>query len=283
MPDPRLTAGIDNLPVTGADRYSIARDFMTMRQIGWMQDVPNAEKRKARGEVAAARTARERAQLAAERVMIERETAQAWLVRHYAEQRLAAFNALETENRLLRDTVNARIASVRAMPADATMARQEALTLDDRRDELERDVAKARAALRRWVAEAGDLPLTGEPPVFPVHTEHLRGQIQRHAELSVYGPTAEVARAEGREIEAAKRGDWSWGVAYSKRGSAFSDMVSLQLSFELPLWAGRRQDPQIAARQKEVERIEAERDDARRRIVAEIDAHLAEDAERHAS
>ena len=29
--DPKLIVGLDNLPVDGADRFSVARDFMTMR------------------------------------------------------------------------------------------------------------------------------------------------------------------------------------------------------------------------------------------------------------
>ena len=34
LPDPMLKVGIDNLPVTGSDRYSTTSDFMTMRRVG---------------------------------------------------------------------------------------------------------------------------------------------------------------------------------------------------------------------------------------------------------
>src|SRR5437764_606410 len=34
LPDPKLRAGIDNLPLDGPDRFSLERDFMTMRKIG---------------------------------------------------------------------------------------------------------------------------------------------------------------------------------------------------------------------------------------------------------
>ena len=43
LPDPKLRLGIENLPVDGPDRYSISRDFMTMRKIGISQDFPHAE------------------------------------------------------------------------------------------------------------------------------------------------------------------------------------------------------------------------------------------------
>src|SRR5712691_7440229 len=54
LPDPKLRVGVDNLPVNGADRYRYDSDFMTMRKIGVMQDFPNAEKRRLRGERACA-------------------------------------------------------------------------------------------------------------------------------------------------------------------------------------------------------------------------------------
>ena len=52
-----------------------------------MQEVPNARKRKARVEVASALTARERALLSAERQIVKRDTALAWLKRYFAEKR----------------------------------------------------------------------------------------------------------------------------------------------------------------------------------------------------
>src|SRR5690242_6212627 len=32
LPDPELIIGVDNLPVSGADQFSLTRDFMTMRK-----------------------------------------------------------------------------------------------------------------------------------------------------------------------------------------------------------------------------------------------------------
>jgi outer membrane protein, heavy metal efflux system len=278
LPDPKLSLGLDNLPINSADRFSLTRDFMTQRQIGWSQDMPNATKRLARAEGAAARSAREAALLKAERVVVAREASLAWLARFYAERRLLALAALDSPNELLRGTVNARIAAGKATPADAVMAQQEALALADRRDEVARDVAKARAALRRWVGDDADLGLTGEPPPPTGHDDtHLR--FDAHPELATYGAMADMARAEAQEIDASKQGDWSWAVGYAKRGPAYSDMVSVQLSFELPLWSRQRQDPQIAARRKEIERFDAEREDKRRSIVSEVEALRADAAE----
>ena len=50
LPDPVLRLGIDSLPVNGPDRLSLTRDFMTMRRIGLMQEIPRQEKRQLKAE-----------------------------------------------------------------------------------------------------------------------------------------------------------------------------------------------------------------------------------------
>ena len=279
LPDPRLTAGVENLPVTGADRFSLTSDFMTMGRIGWMQDVPNRDKRAARADAAQALAQRERALLAAERQVVRRSAALAWLERYYAEKRLGLFSALEGENQVLQQTVNARVAAGRAVPADATMARLESVQLADRRDELERERAQAQASLTRWVGSAGTGPLLGHPTLPSLDPARLPENIARHIELAAFEPMARMAAAEAREAQASKKGDWAWEVAYAKRGSEFSDMVSIQLSFELPLFAAKRQDPRIYAKRKEVERIEAEREEKLRERLEDIEAQLAQQVE----
>jgi len=276
LPDPKLILGIDNIPISGADRFSLTADSMTQGNIGWMQDVPNAAKRAARAQVAEARTERERAALDAERLAIQREVAQAWLARYFAERQLALFQSLEDENRVLRDTVASRIAGGMAMPTDSTMARQEALMLADRRDGLVRQRAQALASLKRWLGDEAAQPLAGDPPALAVDAGALHGGIERHADLRTFDPMTRMANADAAELEAMKKGDWNWQVMYSKRGSAYGDMVSFQFGLELPLWGDKRQDPQIAAKRKEAERIGAEREDMVRRRREEIDMQLAD-------
>src|SRR5438128_1439803 len=45
LPDPVLKLGVDNLPISGSDQFSLTRDFMTMRRIGVMQELTRGEKR----------------------------------------------------------------------------------------------------------------------------------------------------------------------------------------------------------------------------------------------
>jgi len=275
LPDPRLTVGVENMPVEGPYRYTWAQDADTMQRISLMQEMPNRAKRDARSQLAQARTDRDRLQLAATELAVRREAMRAWVAVFYAQQRLSWLDRLRQENALLQQTLPARIAAGQALPAELTMARQEALDIADRHDELARDLAKARAVLRRLVGPRGDEPLAGEPPALRVDGERVRAGLQHHTELAPFEALQAMARAEIDENQAESRGDWSWEFTYSRR-QRYDDMVSLMFSFDLPVRQGERQGPQVAARRKELERIEAEREDQARRHAEEIETELAE-------
>ena len=159
LPDPKLAFGVENLPATGEERGSLTRDFMTMRKVGLMQEVPNASKRAS--QVAAATADAERAQ--AERhlsiLVVRRDTALAWLARYYLERRQTLFDELDRENQLFAQAIQIQFEAGRGMPADTVAPKQEAAEIADRRDELTSEIAKSRATLRRWTGAAGDEPL----------------------------------------------------------------------------------------------------------------------------
>ena len=276
LPDPKLLIGIDNLPVTGEDRGHLNRDFMTMQKIGIMQEVPNANKRKAREAVAAASIDVASAQRQITRLQVRRDTAIAWLNVYYIERKFALFDALDQENKILNDAVKAQIASGRSPAVDAVMPRQEAVQLADRRDDLASDLAKARAALRRYVGMAASEPLAGEPPVLPVDAGHLRHQLDQHPELQVFAAQTRKAEAEVHEADAMKQSDWGVELAYQKRAPQYSDMISVQFTFDLPIATAHRQDPLIAARQQDLMRIEADRDAMLRDHANQLENDLAD-------
>lgn len=276
LPDPKLTFGVENFPVTGDERGSLTRDFMTMRKVGVMQDVPNSGKRQARVAAATSDAERAQAQRRVSILTVRRDTALAWLNRYYLERRGALLDELDRENQLFAQLVEAQLAGGRGMPADAVAPKQEAAELADRRDELASAIATSKATLARWTGLAADEPLAGDPPALTFDPTQLRGHIHEHPELAVFAPMTQMAQAEVHEAEAAKRPDWGVELSYGRRGSAFSDMVSLQFTLDLPLFPRTRQDPQIQAKRQELNRVESERDAMLRDHTQELDAELAE-------
>lgn len=276
LPDPKLAVGIENLPVTGAEQWSLTRDFMTMRKIGVMQDLPNRAKRQAQTDAAEANIARTEAERRVGILAVRRDTALAWLTRYYLERRGVLFDELEGENQLFAQAVQAQLAGGRGMPADSVVPKQEAAEIADRRDELAAEITRSKAVLSRWVGVAAEEPLQGEPPALTLDSQHLREHVHEHPDLAVYVPMTEMAQAEVHEAEATKRPDWGVELDYGRRGGAFSDMVSLQFTLDLPLFPRTRQDPIIQAKREELARVESERDAMLRDHTQELDSDLTE-------
>ena len=276
LPDPKLTLGLDNVPVEGVDRFSLSGEPMTMQRIGVMQAFTNASKRGARVEVARGRIALSEAQTRITRLTVLRETAAAWIARDTVERQLARIDALDGENRLFDAAVRARIAGGKGSAMDAVAARQEAAMIDARRDELIARRQQSIAALKRWVGPRADAPLEGNAPNWPIVHDTLAHALHRHPELAIFDPKAQVLDAEVAEARADKKPDWALELAYQKRGSQFGDMATVQVSFDLPVFAATRQDPKIAARLAEREGLDAEREAVMREHASMLEADFAE-------
>src|SRR2546425_9078670 len=163
LPDPKLRIGVDNLPVNGADRFRYDSDFMTMRKIGVMQDFPNREKRRLRGERAALERDVESANLAAQRAGLRREIALAWLELYFAQQARAPLVELVGELQLQLDTVSAAIAAGRQNTADALALRGAEVAAQDRVIEQDRTIERARYALAAWLRDEVSRPPASPP------------------------------------------------------------------------------------------------------------------------
>jgi outer membrane protein TolC len=276
LPDPKLFAGMDNFPISGAARGQLDRDFMTMQRIGLMQEIPSGAKRQAAVELAQANVESSEARQRVVRQQVRREVALAWISTQLFEQRLQLFDALERENGVLAMTVEAQIAGARAEPADRLLPGQEAVAIADRRDAVLREIARSRATLRRFVGDAADEALDGLAPRFEVAPQSLREHLHHHPELQAFAAQTRQAGAALAEAQARKIPDLAVEVAYQRRGGQFGDMVSVQFTFDLPLNVTERQDPLIAARVQALARVDAERETMLREHLSELENALAE-------
>jgi outer membrane protein TolC len=276
LPDPKLVLGVQNYPVGGPDRYSLDQDFMTMQMVGWRQDMPNGDKRKARIEVADAAIERAAAERRVERLKVRQATALAWIGSYSVERKQGLLQDFYKENRLLTDTVRAQIAGGRAQPADAVTPKQEAARLAEQEDNLTLERSQARAALKRWIGPAANDKPEGNLPVWPVEPATFNHQLQHHPELAAFAPMTREAQAKVQEAVSEKKSDWSWEVDYQHRGREFGDMVSVQFSWDLPLFPETRQNPKIAARQAELSQLEAEREALSREHTEQLENQLAD-------
>src|SRR3546814_9418379 len=108
LPDPMLTVGIDNLPVTGPDAFDVQADFMTMKRIGLRQEVPARAERNAERSLAARNIDKAQADAQAEQLEVRRETAEAWIDLWATQRELDELMALREATELARRLARAR-------------------------------------------------------------------------------------------------------------------------------------------------------------------------------
>jgi outer membrane protein TolC len=266
LPDPKLRVGIDNLPVSGAEAWQWNTDFMTMRRIGVMQDVPNGDKRQARERRGLAEREVEQATLTANRAAVRRDTATAWLDAYYGERAKRELERLASQIELQRETLAPAVTAGRVSAADAFMLGGALEGVRERLIEQDRAIAKARAQLVAFVKGAASAPL-GQAPDTAQHA---------HPELASYHERIRLAQSEVALERTTKIPDWNVEVLYGWRSPAFSNMITVMFSVDLPVAAGKRQDRDIAARVAELERTEAMAEEARRMHEADVRTALVD-------
>lgn len=276
LPDPTLRVGVDNLPLTGPDRFHTTRDSMTMKRIGISQEWLSAEKRAARQAAADSSLDRESVQVQAAAADTRRQTAIAYVDAFYAGESLKLA-------RLMEHHANEELEASRARLSSATGSSQNVLALagaagtfeDDTADILQQQGA-AGIAFQRWVGVPPDELL---PPAF-IAVLPEDAYVAAHPTVAAMQRDAEVARRTADVTASNRKPNWSWELAYGQR-TGYSDMVSVGVSIPLPVAPGERQDRETAAKLALVEKAEADLAEATRAATSEYrslrsDAQLLE-------
>jgi outer membrane protein TolC len=278
LPDPVLKLGIDNLPISGEDRFSLTRDFMTMRRIGVMQEITRGQKRELRAQRFEREAERSLAEKDAALAAIQRETALAWLERHFAEAMAAVLAEQAAQARLEVQASEAAYRGARAGQADVFAAHSTLAGLEDRASEFARRIAVAKSNLARWVGEGAEAPLAPPPAMgsIPFDASKLESHLGVHPEIVAMTKQAEVAAAEARIAQAARTPDWTVELAYQQRGPDFSNMVSVGVSVPLPWDRANRQDREAGSKLAMAEQVRAQRDELLRAHIGEVRAMMVE-------
>ncbi len=278
LPDPVLKLGIDNLPVSGADRLSLTRDFMTMRRVGVMQELTRSDKRIARTERFEREAQKTLAEKTAAIATIERDTALAWLDRYYSEAMAAVIAEQGIQAKLEIQGAEGSYRAGRGTQADVVMARNAVAAFDDRASDAARRVRSATIMLSRWIGETASMPLTGQPAIDRIRLDPLLLDVQlaHHPEVAILQRQEELAQAEARVAQASKKTDWTVELAYQQRGPDFSNMASVGVSIPLQWDQKNRQDREVSAKLALVDMARGEREESLRKYVAQTRALIDE-------
>jgi cobalt-zinc-cadmium efflux system outer membrane protein len=280
LPDPKLSVGLDNFPASGPPAGRFNADEMTMARIGVLQDVPNAARRRAQVAAGSAEIGVAEAEAALQQRNVRVATALAWIDLAYAERRLAALDQLVGGLKDLWAAEPASVASGASRPAVGLEPKRLQAVFADRRSELAAAAAKARAELSRWTGVPAPIA-SGDAPHYDIDPAALHAALDRHPSLLTAEAAERRAAADVDAARAATRPDWGFEVSYGRRDPMFGDMVSAGVTMSLPLFKGARQAPLIAARVADRNRVQIEREDQRRTLVAALDGDIADHVMHH--
>ncbi|WP_279611087.1 TolC family protein [Burkholderia gladioli] len=273
LPDPTLKAGIDNLPVTGGQRYTIGQDFMTMRRIGIEQQWVSRDKRRLRTALADQRTGRERAGYLMELATVRQQTATAWLDAAYAKAALALREQLAArmDEELAATRAAYRGGAKAGSAADVVAAQALQAQARDQVLAARQALQSALIALSRWTARpVGDV--AGAPPAPESYVSSLPPEALRLAQPTLIAASDDIAVAEADTAVATseRKPDWTWEIAYQQRGGAYSNMVSIGVSIPLPINRRDRQDRDVAEKAELASKARLGYEDTERQVEADI-------------
>ncbi len=267
LPDPMLGLSVENLPVTGMDRFSTTAESMTMRRIAVAQEWVSAEKRSAREAAARAMVQREGA---TERTALSEarlQTALAFLDAFYAAEALKFSQQAERHAREELETARARASSPGGSAAEPLAIAAALGQAEDESEALRQQMSAALAALARWtghpVQELAD-PRLPEAPGRDAYVSAHPVVASRRTDIDFAERDAAVARLN-------RRPNWSWEVAYGQR-QGYSDLLTFGVRIPLPVAPASRQDRETASKVALVDRAHAELTEAERVAALEFDA-----------
>ncbi|MGF6602168.1 outer membrane protein TolC [Paraburkholderia sp. GAS448] len=287
LPDPTLKAGVDNLPVTGQQKFTIGQDFMTMRRIGIEQEWVSGDKRRLRSALANDVVDRERAGYLALLANTREQTATAWLNAVYAKKAVSLQQELVDHMTHELDATKASYRGAKATAADVTQAQAMLAQTQDQLLKARQTFQTALIGLSRWTATPVS-DVSGEPPAPQSYVSSLPPEELRQVQPALVAASRDidVADADTAVANSNRSPNWTWEVAYQQRGGAYSNMVSIGVSIPLPIHRKNYQDRDAAEKAELGTRARLMYEDAQRQVEADIrtqSATLASGRERIAN
>lgn len=269
LPDPQLTAAVQDLPINTDAAYSLRRDDFTMLRLGLMQEFPRAAKRSLRSAQERLRADAARDQLDELTRRIRREAALAALHLYEQERGSTLVTAMLAEAERSREALEIGYRAGRNESSELLAATVARGLLRDRAAESEQMVSHARRALARWIGPPAERPMA-ELPAWPQPPplDAVLAALPAHPALRLASRERAVADNQLAQARKATLPDWRLELGYGYR-EAFAELVTLQVGVDLPLFAGRRQHRDTAAAHAELDSADARREDALRALSAE--------------
>lgn len=264
--DPQLIVGAANVPTNS---FSFNQDDMTMVQVGLRQSfAPGsslAMKAKKTNALAKAQQEKIQEQVA----MLLRNVRETWLDLYYWNQAAKVVQENRTLYRRLLKATESQYSSGKGTQSDVLQIQVEVTRLNDQSAQVEQRIDVLRAQLARWIgAAAVNRQLSGSLPHWspPAPATALQSRLLQHPLLRVDTANIEAARDEVSYAKEMYKPGWTAEIGYAARqgklenGKPRSDFVGAQVTIDLPLFPGARQDQRLRASAYQLTSTQLDRD-----------------------
>jgi outer membrane protein TolC len=280
LPDPMLRAGLMSLPT---DTWNLGQEPMTQAVIGVTQKFPRGHSRALRSE-----QMQEQASALDENLRDQRLRIQLAVREDYLEvlkqEKLAAINAGAIRAFAdLADITEDYYATGRVQQQDVLRAAVELAKVEDRATRIAQEEDRARARLETWIGPDAWRDLEEDWPDFgtALEPDELKNALANHPRIAALQRQADAADTAIELAEQRYKPEFGIDLAYGGRGgnnpdgSSRSDLFSVMVMMDLPLFRKNRQDRYKAAAVSESSAALYNRDDTYRRMSSEAAMHTS--------
>ena len=276
LPDPQLSVGIQDFPVTGRTAFSPTDDEFTMYTIGIMREQVRRSKREAEAQRIQAEALVSKQKASAEERHIRRAIMIAWIDAVEARAKQQLLERLIADIRTGRKVMEAAVPTGGSTPAlvlqaDAEIGIEESQLADARRAE-----ARARAELARWIGPAADSsPLPDSIPNIERPQAHGVNAVTIHPELLVAQAEEQAALRQVEVAREQRKPDYTWSVSVGLRPN-YGQMVSAGIAIPLQFNRRNRQDRLVSEAQERAAAASLRAEDKRRELKRDYATALAD-------
>ena len=280
LPDPLLKMGLVSLPT---DTFNLGQEAMTQVQLGVVQKFPRGKSRALRSEQIGIKSQGLNEMARDQRLRILLSVREQFL--EVAKQKhLASINAEAiTAFSDVADITQDYYATGRVHQQDVLQAVVELAKVEDRATRIAQDEEQARARLAMWIGDSAWRDLEDAWPQFDYLSspEAIKDSLQEHPRVQALQKDVFAAET-GVELARQKyKPEFALDLTYGGRagtnpdGSSRTDLLTLMVVMDVPLFHKNRQDRIVAAQIAESSAAMFSRDDILRRMGSEVDFHVA--------
>lgn len=276
LPDPQLTAGTQNFPVTGNGAFNPSADNMTMYTIGIMREQVRRSKREAEAARLRAEAVVSRTEATVQERRIARDVMVAWISAVEAQAKQRLLDRIIADLGVAYRVMVAGVPTKGSTPADALQMQAEISLAQVQLADAQGQEQRSRAELARWIGSAAHRPLPNSIPAIALPADAQRAvDLSNHPQIRLADAQEQAALRQVDVARRERRPNLTWSAMYGWRPD-FGDMVTVGVTIPLQINRSRLQDRRIAEASARADAARLRAEDARRDLNGALGTALAD-------